>query len=198
MTAIAQITSRMRTLAPPLAPVDGTVTVMLDNLKRGERSVAKSREILAAIAVKPEGMHEFLWRYRLGFSHYRLGASLAELGDEACLESVKFLRSQERFLAHARTIELMYALACGKQQDAMRLRRERALTVLTSRHEDQQLVLGNTIELSLLEASGDVLELQRMAVWFEERAARFEGWQPLAAIARARLFAHLRRDRGSD
>lgn len=70
-------------------------------------------------------------------------------------------------------------------QNASHHGRERAIAALSSGHEDQMLVSSHIAELVLLDACGDLLELERLAVWFEARARRMPGWAPVVAVARA-------------
>lgn|GEM_PF-2121668 len=151
----------------------------------GGLMIERWRSQLQAFQTRPEELPELIWKYRLAGLHYHLGRELAQLGDPAALQHAEVLSLQQRTAPQACSVRLLYALAYGDHVTAAKQRRQRAIAALASRHEDQRLAASYVAEIELLDACGDLLELQQTAAWFEVKGSQFAGFRPFASYARA-------------
>jgi tetratricopeptide (TPR) repeat protein len=154
-------------------------------LSQGGQSPARWRGLLETLQVQPDGLSALIWRYLRSAMHFSVGLELAMHGDAGMLEHVQVLAEQQRTQPQACSLRLLYALAYGDHKTAASERRQRAIAALASAHEDQQLTYSYITEVVLLEACGDLLELQPLAAWFEARAEQLQGVRPVAAYVRA-------------
>ncbi|MET0386629.1 MAG: serine/threonine-protein kinase [Polyangiales bacterium] len=185
LTTLVDWMRPLRSVAPVLAFSLHRADATARMLACGGREIALWQTLLAAMRERPEGMPELVYVYTVGMLHFRLGRDLAMLGDDTFAVHAERLASHTRTLSQASSLRLLHALAHGSLEDASHLRRERAIAALASGHEDQLLASSHIAELTLLDACGDLLELQRFSAWFEARAAQFPAWQPFATLARA-------------
>ena len=185
--AIAQLATMfrpLRTLAPVLDFIHRLVETSASLLSCGARQTARFRDLLESIRINP-GLPELIWKYMSAAMHFNLGIDLAYRGEPEALQHADVLAQQGRTETQACSVRLLHALAVGDQRAAADQRRQRAIAALASRHEDQRLSASYLVELSLLDACGDLVELQQMAAWFEARVASAPRAAPCAAYARA-------------
>ncbi|MEY4580306.1 MAG: hypothetical protein RL701_5009, partial [Pseudomonadota bacterium] len=175
----------LRTLAPVLGITFRLLETTARAVTRGSCEAEAWESLLEAWRERPEGLPELMHIYIVGTLRFRAGYECAAAGDPAYAAHAEQLAKHKRTAAQASSLRLLYALSQGSMQEAARQRKERAIATLSSGHEDQLLAMGHVPEFKLLDACGDLLELQRLASWFEARAQRFPNWSPFAAAARA-------------
>jgi hypothetical protein len=164
----------LRVLSPLLELSYRQVETTALQLSRGGLSIERWRSQLHAFQERQEG------RPDLSNLHYHLGRELALLGDPQALTHASVLAAPL-----ACSVRLLYALAYGDHEAAAVQRRQRAISALASRHEDQRLAASYAAEIELLDACGDLLELQRSAAWLEAKAVELPGFRAFASYARA-------------
>jgi hypothetical protein len=172
-------------LGPPLESSYRQVETIALMLSHGGLRIERWRSQLQTLQQRPESMPELIWMYRVGDLHYHLGRELAQLGDAAALHHAEVLGAQQHTESQAASVRLLYALAYGDHESAAKQRRLRAIAALASRYEDQRLASSYVAEIELLDACGDLLELQHTAAWFEHKAKELAGFRPFATHARA-------------
>lgn len=175
----------LRTLAPVLDFSYSLVETTARLLSRGGRDPLRWRGLFETIRETNPGLPDLIWKYMQNAMHFSLGRELAPLGDAEALQHADELAEQRRMEMQACSLRLLYALAYGDHRAAAEQRRKRAIAALASRHEDQRLSASYLVELSLLDACGDLVELQQMAAYFEAKVAGAAGIAPVAGYARA-------------
>lgn len=175
----------LRTLAPVLEFSYQLVETSARLLSRGGRETARWRSMHDAIRDSNLGLPDLIWKYMLNSMHFNLGRDLAPLGAAEALEHAQLLAGQRRTEMQACSVRLLHALAYGDHRTAAEQRRKRAIAALASRHEDQRLVASYVTELQLVEACGDLVELQQLAAWFDAKAVGAPRAMPIAGFARA-------------
>jgi hypothetical protein len=129
------------------------------------------------------------------FNTYYLAIEYAVEGRPAALELAQSLAAAPAFEALALQVRRMHALAHGRFEDAQRYRRERELLSFQSDASDHHLHMSQLRELGMAYDCRDLLELTRQTTAIRERASKYPGWTPWAALGQA--FCHMLADEPS-
>ncbi|HKU38112.1 MAG TPA: hypothetical protein VJR89_08195, partial [Polyangiales bacterium] len=185
MAELFRIFEPLRNLSPVLTLTYRQLENSALGLTLGGRMTPRWLFLLRSLQTRPDGMRELIWRYVVSNLCCHIGREAATFGEESYRSCAEELERSGRRQRQALSLHLLYALAHGRFEEFKRLRRELEIATVASNHEDQLVVFAYIAELELLEACGDLLELQRLSTWFDARASRYPGWKPFAAIARA-------------
>jgi Protein kinase domain/AAA ATPase domain len=182
----------IRELAHPLRDLSQTSRLIADSfevtyegLVLGARAMPLRRDVMAATAPGATGIEPTL-RDAVHFGQaFYLAAELAAEGDAAALALAESLEHHPQYEALGLQVRRIHALAHGRFDAAQTYRRRREWVELRTERVDHHLEMSVLRELQASARCGDLLELGRHLARVEERAQRFAGWQPWAALARA-------------
>jgi hypothetical protein len=189
-------------LTPMVAPLRSLSSVLelgallaelaLVSIARGELVQELRRHVIARTREHMPGLDPAL-RERLHlFNTYYLALDHAVEGRPEALELADILAASAICEVLALQVRRMHALALGRFEEAQRYRRERELLSFQSETIDQHLSLSQLRELSAAYDCRDLLELTRHTTAVRERAIKFPGWKPWAALGQA--YCHMLAD----
>ena len=125
-------------------------------------------------------------------STYYLALELAVEGRAEALELAEQLAATPIYEVLALQVRRLHALAYGRFEEAQRYRRERELLSFQGDASDQHLTMSQLRELGTAYDCRDLLELTRHTTAVRERATKYPGWKPWAALGQA--YCHLLAD----
>ncbi len=195
-----ELIRKLSELIAPFADLSTTTRLIAQIAKQthgslvlGDRNIAQNRAMIAATA--PDVASDIEPIMRDAIHHIRLFYLALDLGAEGrpeALELASKLETQPLYEVLGLQARRIYALGCGRFEEAQRFRRRRELQALRTERADNHLRFSVLREGQAAYQCSDLLELTRTVAVVEEISERYPGWRPWVVVLRA--YVHLRVD----